>query len=245
VSRSSGSVEWQVLADASGVRDAALQRIVAAATRAQEERGVFHVALAGGNTPRQLYEAWRHLEQFDWQRTEIFWGDERAVPASDKHSNYKMAWDALLRHVAIPKASVHRMPADETDLDQAARRYEALLRRRLEPGGRLDLVLLGLGADGHTASLFPGMASLSETQRWVVSTPAPVIAPRLSGTPVLFNAARQVVFLVTGAEKRQAVLRIRGAHADPKALPALLIQPRDGTLTWLLDRQASGGSTLP
>lgn len=229
---------WIVLPDATSVRDAALQRLADAATRAQAERGVFHVALSGGSTPRRLYEAWRHLEGFDWGRTEVFWGDERAVSPRHDDSNYHMAWETLLRHVAIPSASVHRMPADSDDLDGAARRYESLLRSRLGAPGRLDLVLLGLGTDGHTASLFPGMPSLSETRRWVVATPAPVIAPRLTGTATLFNAAREVVFLVTGDTKRHAVSRIRSGTDGTDALPALLIQPRDGMLTWLLDRRA-------
>jgi 6-phosphogluconolactonase len=235
-------VEWLQLADDAAVRRTALQRIVAAAQHAQQQRGVFHIALAGGQTPRRLYEAWRQRADFDWQRTEVFWGDERAVAADDPHSNYRMAHEALLRHVPIPAAHVHRMRAEMADLDAAAWEYEAQLRGRLGEEGRLDLMLLGLGTDAHTASLFPGAAALAETQRWVVPTPAPAIAPRLTGTAVWFNATRAALFLVVGADKRQAVSRIRSAADSPQQLPARLIAPRQGTVTWLLDRQAGNPS---
>lgn len=240
------AVEWQQLADEADVRRTALHRIVTAARTAQEQRGVFHIALAGGSTPRQLYREWRSLTDFNWQQTEVFWGDERAVAASDPRSNYGMAHEALLRHVPLPSAHVHRMPADQTDLEAAARQYEHLLRDRLGAAGRLDLLLLGLGTDAHTASLFPGSPALQETVRWVVSTPAPVIAPRLTGTAVWFNAARQVLFLVAGANKAAAVARVRRAADSPQEVPARLIAPPRGTVTWLVDLAAGGRpSSLP
>jgi 6-phosphogluconolactonase len=233
------SAEWLVFADETGLRTEALRRISQIAHQAQQQRGVFRIALSGGNTPRQLYEAWRHLIDFDWQRTELYWGDERAVPPTDRHSNYHMVRTALLDHVAIPQQQVHRMPADLADLDAAAQRYEATLRRQLGAAGALDLVLLGLGTDAHTASLFPGEAAVQEAERWVQSTPAPIIAPRITGTPILFNAARHVIFLVAGDNKQDAIALVRQANGDVSTAPARAIHPDHGTLTWLLDQAAA------
>ena len=241
------STEWLVFPDEETLRAEALRRIVSVARQAQEQRGHFAMALSGGSTPRKLYESWAHLPEFNWQHTELFWGDERALPPTDLRSNYYMVKAALLDHVPIPPQHVHRMPAELADLDAAAYHYEATLRQNLGRDGRLDLALLGLGVDAHTASLFPGEQAIAETRRWVVGTPAPSIASRLTGTSRLFNAARHVIFLVSGENKRQAIARVRTPGSDCREVPAAAIQPTPGTLTWLLDQPAAGNlaSSIP
>jgi 6-phosphogluconolactonase len=191
------------------------------------------VALAGGSTPRDLYGLLAsddYRERFDWEDLEVFFGDERAVPPSHPDSNYGMARRALLDHVGVPAASVHRMEADAANLDEAADRYAQLLPERL------DLVLLGMGADGHTASLFPRGDALDEQERRVVPSVAPNGTRRLTLTLPALNAARHVVFLVLGAEKAPALASIRAGDD----LPAGRISPARGDVTWIVDREAYG-----
>ncbi|UCE03921.1 MAG: 6-phosphogluconolactonase [Candidatus Latescibacterota bacterium] len=223
------------LADAGSVAEEACRRIVRAARAAQRQRGRFALALAGGSTPRHTYERLARAD-VDWQRVHVFWGDERALPPDDWRSNQRMARAAWLDSVSIPPTQVYPMPADLEDLDAAARDYEQTLRRELGTPPRLDLILLGLGEDGHTASLFPGSAALMETERLVVATSAPAIAPRLTLTPVAIRAAREILFLVTGAAKAPALRRLQhGAH-DPWSLPPHAIHRDDAV--WLVDRAA-------
>jgi 6-phosphogluconolactonase len=195
------------------------------------ERGTCAIALSGGSTPRAVYE---HLARDDmsvpWGHLEVFFGDERCVPPDDPASNYHMALDALLRHVPIPPTRVHRMPADAADVDAAARAYEALLPERL------DVLLLGMGADGHTASLFPGAPTLDERERRVVPAEGPTPPRRrLTITPPVIAAAHRAVMIVAGAEKAEAVERALQGPFDPHALPAQLALGAD----WILDRDAA------
>ena len=229
-----------VLQDAEAVAAEAADRILRAAAAAQAERGAFHLALAGGNTPRRAYEIMGGATAVDWTRVHIYWGDERAVPADDPRSNQRMARTALLDRVPIPPGQIHPLPAWEPDLDAAAQRYEALLRQQLGEPPRLDLALLGLGTDAHTASLFPGGAAVQEPERLVVSAPAPVIAARLTLTPVAFGAARAVQFLVTGADKIAALRRALYAPHDPVRIPPHAIVARAAQVVWLVDRAAAG-----
>ncbi len=222
----------------------AVSRIIAIAKSALHERPLFSMALAGGSTPREIYRRLAASDELDWSRIQVFWGDERAVPPDDPNSNYRMAREALLDHVAIPPAQVHRMPAERDDLDDAARTYERRLVEVLGSPPRLDLVLLGLGTDAHTASLFPGEAAVREQTRLVLSTPAPVIAPRLTLTPPALNAARHVLFLVTGYEKRQALRRVWDGPREPDVVPAQVVEPPDGDVIWLIDREAAWDERL-
>jgi 6-phosphogluconolactonase len=190
----------------------------------------FHLALAGGTTPRRVYELLAARE-LPWPRVEIWFGDERCVPPDDEQSNYAMARAALLERAQLPPANVHRMRGELADRDAAARAYEAALP------ARLDLLLLGIGPDGHTASLFPGSSALRERQRRVVAVVGPKPPPnRLTITPPVIAAAARVVVLATGAEKATAVRCAFESGTDPFECPARLLRDAE----WHLDRAAAG-----
>lgn len=237
-----------VLPTAAAVADAAADRVVAAARNAIRRRGGFRIALPGGSTPRAAYtllaEAPR-VHRVDWSLVEFFWGDERAVPPDHADSNFGLAWRLLLSHLpGLRSAALHRMPADLTDLDAAAVAYQQELARAFgtTPGAprppAFDLVWLGIGRDGHTASLFPGAAALAERRRWVVATPAPEPQPaRLTLTLPVINAARAVLVVATGADKAPA---LRAVRSGTRQLPAARLRAR-GTL-WLLDALAADGA---
>ena len=222
-----------------------------AAAQAVGETGRFVVALAGGSTPKRLYELLstpEYARRVDWAHTHVFFGDERCVPPDDPQSNYGMARLALLDRVPLPAANVHRMRGED-DPAQAAAAYERELRAAFAtpdgpPGvrsdGRFNLVLLGMGDNGHTASLFPGLTAVRERERWVMAEHvAEVGSWRITLTPPVLNAAAQVVFLVLGAGKAPMLKRVLQGPARPDELPAQAIAPRDGTLTWLVDAAAA------
>jgi 6-phosphogluconolactonase len=181
--------------------------------------------------------------QIEWARVHVFWGDERCVPPDDLESNYRMARESLLDHVPLPPANVHRIRG-EAEPEQAAVTYERLLRsffgtEEIAPQRSFDLVLLGMGADGHTASLFPGRAAAREARRWVMTSPGPQPENwRVTLTPVLLNAADEVVFLVTGANKAERLKQVFEERL-PDPLPAQLIRPEHGTLHWIIDAAAA------
>lgn len=238
-------VDVRVYADADTLLDAAAEFVTAQAVAALAVRGRFVLALAGGSTPRGLYlrlarPPWR--DQIDWTRVHVFWGDERCVPPTDSRSNYRMAREALIDHVPLGPAQVHRMRGEDGP-DGAAFNYETELRATLDavtPGepGAIDLVLLGLGTDGHTASLFPGMPSGRLVTRWVVAEHVDGVRGwRLTLTPPVINAARSVLFLVAGEDKAPAVAAVLEGPARPSALPAQRIA--GGHVRWLLDRAAA------
>ncbi len=219
---------------------AAAREFAARAGEAIEERGRFAVVLAGGSTPETMYGilARDYIGRIDWSKVYVFFGDERAVPPHHEDSNLKMASEVLLDHV--PVANVHRMRG-ELPPDEAAEAYEVELRKffRTEDVPRFDLILLGLGADGHTASLFPWTPALEVQDRWVVANPVPKLdTTRITLTVPVINAARNVIFLVEGEDKAEAVREILGGDADPRAYPAKLIQ-LPGRPEWMLDRSAS------
>ena len=208
----------------------------------QQER--FTLVLSGGSTPRALYTllAGEYREPVDWGRVHLFWGDERFVPHDHPASNYRMARETLIEPLDIPVANVHPIPTDDADPARCAERYEQHLRQTFGGFPRFDLVLLGMGADGHTASLFPESRAVAEHERWVTVGEAPV-EPRIRLTltlPVL-NAARGVFFLVTGSDKAEAVRRIL---LEGQPLPAGLVQPEGGELMWWLDRAATEGISM-
>jgi len=223
-----------VAADLASLATAAAADIRALAAAAIAARGRFRIALAGGSTPRALYP---HLVTgIDWARADVFFGDERAVPPDDPQSNYRMARETLLDPARVPEANVFRWRAEAADLDGAARDYEQALRARGEPPW-LDLALLGLGPDGHTASLFPGTTALAIEDRLAVAVEVPRMATRrLTLTYPTLLGARHVMFLVTGAEKREvlaAVLR------PDSTLPAARIIQRSAGVRILCDADAA------
>jgi len=234
-----------VCADPATLAESAANLIIDAATEAVRERGRFMLCLAGGETPRKTYELLARPEfsaRVRWDRTWAFFGDERVVPPDHPESNYRMASETLLSRVPIPPKQVLRMRGEDPDAEGAAAAYAAALaaafgtRRGELP--RFDLVLLGLGVDGHTASLFPGSPVLREVFRTVaaVHVAAAQIPQRLTLTFPVFNAAARVIFLVAGAEKAKIV---KAVLSDQALVPAGLIRPTDGELIWLADRAAA------
>jgi 6-phosphogluconolactonase len=219
----------RVVDDAAAVALAAASHVAAAAARATSARGAFHLALAGGTTPRAAYQALAKLP-VEWGAVHAWFGDERAVSADDPDSNYRMAKEALFDHVAIPSANVHRMVGESADLDGAAAAYSAALPPSL------DLILLGMGEDGHTASLFPGSRAVLETGRAVVPVVGPKPPPRrLTVTRRVLDAARELVVLVTGSGKADVLARALAGPEAPTELPVQLA--RDGL--FIVDRAAA------
>jgi 6-phosphogluconolactonase len=228
-------------ADPDAVASAAAEHLAESARRASAERGKFRVALSGGNTPRLLYQrlALPALgAAVDWSRWEIFFSDERCVPPDHPDSNYRMANDAWFARVPLPASNVHRI-AGELDPAEAAARYAVELGEH-----PLDLVLLGIGEDGHTASLFPGNAALAEREQRVVAVTSPVPPPqRISLSFRALNEARAALFLVTGASKSQRLAevlaeRVSAAGAGEGLLPAARVKPRTGVVHFYVDQAA-------
>ena len=245
------STQLEVLPDAHRLAEAVAHRFVSAANAAIEARGRFVAALSGGSTPRSVYmrlAAEPYASIVDWSRVHILWGDERCVPPDHESSNYRMARVALLDRVPVPSANVHRIRGED-DPAEAARAYEHVLREilrtpmgppRAAPGFRLDLVLLGLGSDGHTASLFPGSASLHENARWAVAEHVDAVAMwRVTMTAIVINAAAEVAFVVAGDAKAAIVQKVHEGPVQPDQLPAQLITPAGGRLSWFLDAAAA------
>lgn len=231
-------------------------RVVQAAQDAIQTRGQFTLALAGGNTPQEMYRLLAQApfaSQVDWTRTFAFMSDERCVPPNDERSNFGIAQTALLSHVPIPGKNVFPCPTTNGTPEQIARQYAQTLAGFFgvtyqDAPPAFDLVLLGLGDDGHTASLFPHMSSLDEQTAWVVSSPPGVLPPpveRVTFTFPLINAARQVMLLVAGGNKAKAVRDVLEAHVDLHDRPAAGVQPKSGTLNWLLDTTAASLMVKP
>jgi 6-phosphogluconolactonase len=225
----------------------AAERFVALGREAVAARGRFTVAFSGGSTPRALFQLLARepfRAQPAWDRLEVFWGDERCVAPTHQDSNYRMAKEALLDHVPIPPERVHRIPAEREDVAAAAADYEAELARVLggTPGGTppaLDLILLGMGPDGHTASLFPGTTALGEQRRWVVANWVPKFSTnRVTLTYPILNRGAQVLFLATGADKADVLREVLEGPDDRQRLPSQGIRPTAGGLTWLVDQAA-------
>jgi 6-phosphogluconolactonase len=239
--------EIRVLPDASEAAEAAARELVAAFSDSLADHGTFRVAFSGGSTPRLLFDrlaaaAFRPL--VDWTRARIFFVDERCVPPQDERSNYRLAKEHLLDPLRVPPENVFRMRG-EVEPRHAAEEYEAALGREFASDGpppRFDYELLGLGTDGHTASLFPGTKALEETRRLVVENFVPNLGEwRLTLTLPVLNAARRAVFLVVGEEKRDAVSSVLHADRPTASLPASLVHPDRGSLVWILDEAAAVG----
>jgi 6-phosphogluconolactonase len=236
---------------------AASERVVAAAAEAIAARGRFRILLAGGSTPRALYSALAADERPQWEQWELFWGDERCVPPGDDESNYAMVRATLLEPLLQRGRTPGRVARFQSELPpgDAAAHYNALLREvaaaqsAAEDAGdstqdgripRFDVALLGMGADGHTASLFPQSAALGESSRLAVANPVPQLGvTRLTVTYPVLNAARQILFLVVGEDKAPALADVLEGEPDPQRLPSQLVAPSDGRLLWLVDAAAA------
>ena len=208
-------------------------------------RGRFITALSGGSTPKKLFERLTespYREAIDWRKVIFLWGDERSVPPSHPDSNFAMANNALLAPLGIPSANIYRMEAERADLEKAAGEYEVRLRGMFlegDSGGRIDLVLLGMGTDGHTASLFPGTNALSETTKWVVANEVPQLKTwRMTLTYPVINAARKVIFLVTGGDKAAILMEVLTGPPDAGRLPSQAVLTSQGETIWVLDEAA-------
>ena len=233
--------EIQVFELVDGLQEAAARHateVLRATTTGQEIR----IALSGGSTPKRFHELLADSEGIDWSRVHVYWGDERMVPPDDAESNFRMAKETLLDQVGIPSVQIHRMRG-ELDPGEAANEYERTLRESfgIEPPDvpRFDLNILGVGPDGHTASLFPGTAALEEHERWVVANRVPQQQSwRLTLTYPVLNAARLTLVLVSGEGKAEAISRIFDPNETNKP-PAAFVQP-EGQIIWLLDEAAAG-----
>ena len=230
--------------------EAAAEEVVRAANQAVAQRGRFTLALSGGSTPKNLYTllATNARTSLPWDRTYFFWSDERHVPPSDPESNYRMAEEAMLSKVPVAASNVFRVPTENPDAAAAAEAYEQTLRKffTVEAGQvpRFDLILLGMGPDGHTASLFPETAALRERSRLVVANWVEKLkTSRITFTLPLLNAARCVAFLVSGTDKASVLHEVLEGNAPGEQYPAKLVRPADGKLIWFLDRAAASGLT--
>ncbi len=246
--------EINVSRDAEELAVAVADHVASAAADAIAAHGRFAVALAGGSTPRAMYEHLASREfaaSIDWSRVHLFWADERCVPPDHADSNYRMVREALVDHVPVPESNIHRIPG-ELDPDKAAAEYERALRTFFAEHPprnvattlpRFDLVLLGMGEDGHTASLFPGDPVLNEQERWVAAVGAPAVEPRLPRVTLtlpVINAAGRVYFLVTGGAKQNVCRSILDNPLAARATyPAAMARPQ-GELIWFVDRAAAG-----
>jgi len=221
----------------------ALEELLRVLAYAVAQRGRFAIALAGGHTPARMYSLWandKYREQTPWEHVHLFWGDERYVAADDPLSNYRMTRETLIAHVPIPPGNVHPMPTNFTRPEDAAEAYEIELRKffgKAPPA--FDLQLLGLGPEGHTASLFPDSAALEEKKRWVAAVQAPAKpSTRLTLTPAVLDRGTNTFFLVAGIDKREILSALRReTDTGPSQYPAARIRP-SGRVLWFVDKAA-------
>jgi 6-phosphogluconolactonase len=239
-------LDTRIFPDIDALSRGALEEVLRNLHEAVAQRGRFAIALSGGHTPAKMYALWgspgKYRDETPWDRVHMFWGDERYVPADDPLSNYRMTREALLAHVPIPAANVHPAPTSLPTPEKAAEAYDAQLRGffgTAEPA--FDATLLGVGPEGHTASLFPGSPALEETKRWVAAVQVAAKPPnRLTFTLPVLNCSRNVYFLVAGKDKREILAALRAEpDSRPSQYPAGRIRPADGRVVWLLDQAAA------
>jgi len=242
----SNAAEIRILTTPQELFAAAAEEVVRAANEAISARGRFALALSGGSTPKSLYTllATNARASFPWERSFFFWSDERHVPPTDPDSNYRMADESMLSKIPVPAGNVFRIAAENPDAAAAADLYEQTLRKffAVEAGQfpRFDLILLGLGPDGHTASLFPGTAALQDKSHLILANWVEKLkTSRITFTLPLLNAARCVAFLVSGTDKAPALHAVLETDAPGEQYPSKLVQPTDGKLIWLVDRAAA------
>jgi 6-phosphogluconolactonase len=231
------------LPDPAQVTRSAAERLATALRDRLGRPGVATLALSGGNTPRDAYAELARAPHIDWSRVEVFWVDERAVPPTDDRSNYRWAKSTLIDGAKIPAASVHRMPADQAELQAGARAYEATLRVRVGSGASgyptFDVAVMGIGDDGHTASLFPGDTTVDLEDRWVVAVAASgAREARLTITRPVIQHVAQVFVLAVGKEKHDALERAWATTGELHATPSRLLLQCRGVVTWICDDAA-------
>lgn len=218
------------------------------ASQSVRERGGFLVALNGGSTPTRLFQllSTNYRDKVDWNKTHIFWGDERLVPVEDPESSYGQAWNEFLRHVPLPEINIHHIHG-ELEPTESVQKYASVLKKFAAPPldfPRFDLIYLGMGEDGHTASLFPGSAlDVAEPVIAVTAQYQNRPAQRVTLTPMVFNQARMIAFMVTGEKKAPTLAEVLSGRYQPEVYPAQRIEPKDGKVTWLVDEDAA--SNLP
>jgi 6-phosphogluconolactonase len=239
-------LDTRTLPDLVSLSRAALEEVLPIIQGAVTKRGRFAIALSGGHTPEKMFSLWAQTAQYrdktPWDRVHLFWSDERYVPADDPRSNYHMARETLISRVPIPAENVHPIPTSLTPPEECATAYEAELRKFFgsEPPA-FDVQLLGIGEEGHTASLFPGSPVLDEKQRWVAAVRVAAEPPqRITLTPVVLNQGRNTFFLVAGEGKRAILSAIRDeSSSKPSQYPAARIHPATEPI-WFLDQAAAG-----
>jgi 6-phosphogluconolactonase len=239
--------EVRVLADASGIAQTAAAEFLDSALQAVREKGSFNVALAGGSTPKALYELLSSnplQAKVPWSKIQFFFGDERHVGPNDAESNFRMATEAMFVKAPVDPQQVHRIKGEKANAAEAAQEYEQELLTSfpLKPPQlpRFDLVLLGMGPEGHTASLFPGTKALKEQRRLVVSNwVGKLYTDRITLTPPVLNNAARVIFMAHGAEKAPALKAVLEGPYEPEQLPAQIVQPKEGRILWLVDPAAA------
>ncbi len=233
----------RVFPDVEPLSRAAAQGLMDRINATAQGGGRFYLALAGGNTSRVLYRvlAADYRQEIPWEQVHVFWGDERYVAADDTRSNYRMARETLLDHIPIPAKNIHPMPTDYAEPEDAARAYERTLKNfftGLWP--RLNVVLLGLGSDGHTASLFPGSSALEEKERWVVAAKGPADPrQRLTLTLPVLTHSDQIYFLVAGPDKAEALRRALAGAPDSRSCPAARVRLGHASVVWWADCAAA------
>jgi 6-phosphogluconolactonase len=241
--------EVRILPDATASAKRAAQKFAEAAVAAVKEKGSFSVTLAGGSTPKTLYGLLVNdpalRAQVPWDKMQVFFGDERHVGPDHPDSNFRMATEAMIAKSPLKPEQVTRIKGEYPDAEQAAREYEKAIRSffKLADGQfpRFDLVLLGMGSEGHTASLFPGTKALHEKRRIAVPNwVGKLLTDRITLTALAINNAVHVIFMVAGADKAPALTAVLERVYEPEQLPAQLIQPTNGTLLWLVDTAAGG-----
>ncbi len=242
------AVTYKVLPDGEALARAMAEQLLAAAQEAVASRGVARLAISGGNTPKRTFEmladpAATEFSVFPWDKTDLFWVDERCVPPDDKDSNYRMTKLALLDKVPLAADHVFRIEG-ELDPELAAARYESVIRNRFRLEGAelptFDLVALGMGPDGHTASLFPHTAGIHELTRIAIANHVPQKETwRVTLTSPVINQGRKVVFLIGGTDKAEVLSSVVGKTYDPETWPSQVIQPKSGQLLMLLDKAAA------
>lgn len=235
----------RIFPDAAELARAAAEDFTVRAEKATAGGDRFSVALSGGSTPRRLLRlladpAEPFRDRIDWRAVHLFQGDERHVPPDHPESNFRMVREALLDAVPVPAGNVHRMRGEEPEAERAAMIYEDELRACFSGAPRFDLVLLGLGADAHTASLFPGTSVVRERERWVAAPWVEKLgAFRITLTPAVFERAAAVIFLVAGEEKAGALHDVLEGEIDPDRYPAQGVRPTEGEILWLVDGAAA------
>ena len=236
-----------ILENAQAVAREAAERVLNLVAMAAQEKGAFHLVLSGGSTPKRLYEILAQ-SNISWNHVHFFWGDERCVGPDHIDSNYKMAYDTLLSKINVNASHIHRLRG-EIAPEIAALHYEQTIRSVFGLTGltpddpvmpAFDLVLLGMGADGHTASLFPETEALKECTRWVTANFVPKLAGyRLTLTPAILNGAEKVFFLVAGSDKAKTLKNVLEGPYHPDLLPSQLLHSATGRVTWIVDEAAS------